>query len=55
MGLEGLDGALGGIAVMNVGSEELVLHFPCVFNGGLEFGADFIVKDLENGIVTTVG
>ncbi len=55
MGLEGLDSALGGIAAMDVGSNELVLHFPRVFNGGLEFGADFVVEDLEINVVATVG
>jgi hypothetical protein len=43
VGLEGLDGALSGIAAMDVGRDKLVLHFPIVFNIGLEFGADLIV------------
>jgi hypothetical protein len=31
---------------MVVWRDELVMLFPHVFNGGLEFGADFVVKDL---------
>jgi hypothetical protein len=31
---------------MDVRRDELVMYFPHVLNGGLEFGADFIVKDL---------
>ncbi len=55
MGLEGLNGFLGSIATMYVRRVELVLNLPLVHNGGLEFGADFIVKDLEINIVPTVG
>jgi hypothetical protein len=55
VGLEGLDGALNNIAAMDVWRDKLVLHFPHVFNGGLEFGADFAVKDLEINIVAMVG
>ncbi len=44
MGLEGLDGALGGIAAMDVWRDELVLHFPHVFKSRFEFGAEFVVK-----------
>ncbi len=47
MGLEGLNGTFSGIAAMDIGRDKLVLRFPCVFNGGFEVGADFIVKDLE--------
>ncbi len=50
-----MDVALGGIAAMDVGRDKLVLHFPCVFHGGLEFGTDFVVKHLEINIVATVG
>ncbi len=32
-----------------------VPNLPLVHNSGLDFGADFIVKDLENNIVPTVG
>jgi hypothetical protein len=46
---------LGSIAAMDVGRDKLVLHFPHVFDGGLEFGADFIVKDLEINVLATVG
>ncbi len=55
MGLEGLNGLLGGIAMMYVRRDELVLDLPLVHNGGLEFGADIIVKDLEINVVPTVG
>ncbi len=55
MVFEGLDGALGGITMMEFGSDKLVLHFPCVFNGGLEVGTEFIVEDLEIKIVATIG
>ena len=55
MGLEGLNGALGNIATIDVWREKLVTYFPCVFNGGLEFGTDFVVKDLEINVVATVG
>jgi hypothetical protein len=53
--LEGLNGALGSIAMMYVWRDKLVPNFPLVHNGGLEFRAAFIVKDLEINIVTTVG
>ncbi len=51
MGLDGLDGALSSIASMDVWRDKMVLYFPGVFNGGLEFGADFVVEDLEINIV----
>ncbi len=46
VGLEGLNCLLGSIATMYVQRDELVLNLPLVHNGGLEFGTDFIVKDL---------
>ncbi len=46
MGLEGLNGALGGITTMDDRRDKLVTYFPHVFNGGLEFGTDFVVEDL---------
>ncbi len=55
MGLEGLNSALGSIAMMYVQRNELVPSLPLVLNGGLEFGADFIVKDSEIDIVPAVG
>ncbi len=55
MGLKGLNGLLGSIATMYVQRDELVLDLPLVHYGGLEFGADFIVKDLEINVVPTVG
>jgi hypothetical protein len=55
VGLEGLNGALGGIATMDIWRDKLVTYFPRVLNCGLEFGADFVVKDLEINVVATVG
>ncbi len=55
MGLEDLDGLLYSIATMYVRRDELVRNFPFVYNDGLEFGADFIVEDLEIDIIPTVG
>ena len=40
---------------MYVRRDKLVPNLPLVHNGGLEFGADFIVKDLEINVVPTVG
>jgi hypothetical protein len=50
-----LNGLHGSIATMYVGRDELVLDLPLVHYGGLEFGADFIVEDLEIDAVPTVG
>ncbi len=55
MGLEGLDGLLYSIAMMYIERDELVPNLPLVHNGGLEFSADFNVKDLEINIVPMVG
>jgi hypothetical protein len=55
VGLEGLNGLLGSIVTMYVRRDELVPDLPLVHNGGLEFGADFIVKDLEINVVPTFG
>ncbi len=49
-----MNGALGSIETMYVQKEELVTNFPLVHNCGLEFGADFVVEDLEINVVTTV-
>ncbi len=46
---------LGSTATMYVRRDELVPNHPLVHNGGLEFGADFIVEDLEINIVPMVG
>jgi hypothetical protein len=46
---------LGCIATMYVRRDKLVLNPPLVHNDGLEFGADFAVKDLEINIVPMVG
>ncbi len=46
---------LGSIATMYVRRDKLIPDLPLVHYGGLEFGADFIVKDLEINIVPTVG
>ncbi len=50
-----MNGAIGSIATMEVWRDELVTNFPLVHNGGLEFGADFVVEDLEINIVAMVG
>ncbi len=39
---------------MYIRRDKLVLDLPLVHYGGLEFGADFIVKDLEINVVPTV-
>ncbi len=54
MGLEGLNGLLGSIATMYVRRYELVPDLPLVHYGGLEFGANFIVKDLEINVMPMV-
>ncbi len=46
---------LGSIATMYIRRDELAPNLPLVLNGGLKFGADFIVKDLEIDVVPTVG
>ncbi len=50
-----MDGLLCSIATIYVRRDELVPNLPLVQNGGLEFGADFIVEDLEINVVPTVG
>ncbi len=55
VGLEGLDGMLSGTAAMHIGRDKMVLHFLHVFNGGIEFGTDFVVKDLEISVVAMAG
>ncbi len=55
MGFEGLNGLLGSIAIMCVRRDKLVPDLPLVHYGGLKFGADFIVEDLEINVVPTVG
>ncbi len=50
-----MDGSLCSIATMYVRRDELVPNLPLVHSGGLEFSADFIVKDLEINVVPTVG
>ncbi len=50
-----MNGSLGSIATMYVRKDELVLNLPLVHNGSLEFGTDFVFKDLEINIVPTVG
>ncbi len=46
---------LGSIAMMYVWRDKLVQNLPLVHNGGLEFGTDFIVEDLEINVVPMVG
>jgi hypothetical protein len=43
---EGLDGALCGIATVDIWRDKLVTCFPRVLNGGLESDTVFFVKDL---------
>ncbi len=50
-----MNGSLGSIATMYVRRDKLVPDLPLVHYGGLEFGADFIVKDLEIEVVPTAG
>ncbi len=50
-----MNGLLGSIATMYVRRDELIPDLPLVHYGGLEFGADFNVKDLEINVVPTVG
>jgi hypothetical protein len=46
---------LGSIATMYVRRDELLPNLPLIHNGGLEFGADFIVKVLQINVVPTIG
>ncbi len=50
-----MNSSLDSIATMFVWREELVPNLPLVHNGGLEFGADCIVKGSEINVVPTVG
>ncbi len=50
-----MNSLLRSVATMYVRRDELVPNLPLVHNGGLEFGTDFIVEDLEINIVPTVG
>ncbi len=50
-----MNGALGSITRMYVRRDKLVANLPLVHNGGLEFGADFIVEDLEINVVPMIG
>ncbi len=50
-----MNGLFGSIAMMYIRRDKLIPDFPLIHYGGLEFGADFIVKDLEINIVPTVG
>ncbi len=50
-----MNGLLGSIATIYIWRDELVPDLPLVHNGGLEFGADFIVENLEINVVPTVG
>ncbi len=46
---------LGSIGMMYVHRDKLILGLPLVHYGGLKFGADFIVEDLEINVVPTIG
>ncbi len=50
-----MNGLPGSIATMYVRRDKLVPDLPFVHYGGLEFGADFIVEDLEIDVMPTVG
>ncbi len=50
-----MNGLLGSIVTMYILRDKLVPNLPLVHNGGLEFSADLIVKDLEIDIVPIVG
>ncbi len=50
-----MNGSFGSIATMYVQRDKLIPNLPLVHFGGLEFGADFIVEDLEINVVPTVG
>ncbi len=49
-----MNGSLGRIVTMYVRRDKLVPNLPLVHNGGLEFGADFVVKDVKINIVPMV-
>jgi hypothetical protein len=55
VGFEGLNGLYGSIVMMYIQRDELIPDLPLVHYGGLEFGADFFVQDLEINVVPTVG
>ncbi len=50
-----MNGSLSSIATMYVWRDKLIPDLQLVHYGGLEFGTDFIVEDLEINIVPTVG
>ncbi len=50
-----MNGSLGSIAMMYIRRNKLVPNLPLVLNGGLEFGDEFIVEDLEINVMPTVG
>ncbi len=50
-----MNGPLGSVATMYIWRDELVPNLPLVHNSGLEFGADFIVEDLEINVGPMVG
>ncbi len=50
-----MNGSFRSIATMYVRRDELIPNLLLVHYGGLEFGADSIVKDLEINVVPTVG
>ncbi len=50
-----MNGLYGSIVMMYIQRDELIPDLPLVHYGGLEFGADFFVQDLEINVVPTVG
>ena len=55
VGLESLDGSLCCIATMHVRWNELELDAPISSHDSLEFGTDFVVKNLEVNLEAFVG
>ncbi len=50
-----MNGSFSSIATMYIQRDELIPDLPLVHYDGLEFGMDFIVKDLEINVVPMVG
>ncbi len=50
-----MNGSFGSIATMYIQRDKLMPDLPLVHYDGLEFGADFIDKDLDIDVVPTVG
>ncbi len=55
MKFEGLDGLFGGVAMVDLRRDELVLCLPFVFNVGFEVCVGLVVEDLEVHCEATFG